>query len=68
MYEGELATDLWRAGQWWGGLVAARWEATVAASLASVRQEAERRATLPYGAERRRRFPGAAWSCQRCGG
>lgn len=47
VYEGELATDLWRAGQWWGGLVAPRWEATVAASLAAVRQEAERRAALP---------------------
>ncbi|WP_338491756.1 hypothetical protein [Streptomyces sp. SJL17-4] len=47
VYEGELATDLWRAGQWWGGLVAPRWEATVAASLASVRQEAERRTALP---------------------
>ncbi len=47
VYEGEFATDLWRAGQWWGGLVAPRWEATVAASLGSVRQEAERRAALP---------------------
>jgi hypothetical protein len=47
VYEGELATDLWRAGQWWGGLVAPRWEATVTASLAAVRQEAERRAALP---------------------
>ncbi|MFJ4014400.1 SRPBCC family protein [Streptomyces sp. NPDC090026] len=47
VYEGELATDLWRAGQWWGGLVAPRWEATVAASLATVGQEAERRAALP---------------------
>lgn len=46
VYEGELATDLWRAGQWWGGLVAPRWEATVAASLAAVRQEAERRSGL----------------------
>ncbi|MET9969499.1 SRPBCC family protein [Streptomyces sp. NPDC006356] len=46
VYEGELATDLWRAGQWWGGLVAPRWETTVAASLAAVRQEAERRASL----------------------
>ncbi|WP_370409580.1 SRPBCC family protein [Streptomyces fradiae] len=44
VYEGELATDLWRAGQWWGGLVAPRWEATVAASLATIGQEAERRA------------------------
>jgi len=46
-YEGELATDLWRAGKWWGDLVAPRWEATVASSLAKVRQEAERRAALP---------------------
>ncbi|GAA4129477.1 hypothetical protein GCM10022285_17120 [Streptomyces tunisiensis] len=46
VYEGELATDLWRAGQWWGSLVAPRWEATVAASLAAVRQEAERRSGL----------------------
>ncbi|KOV54671.1 hypothetical protein ADL00_29370 [Streptomyces sp. AS58] len=44
VYEGDLATDLWRAGQWWGGLVAPRWEATVAASLAAVKREAERRA------------------------
>ncbi|MCX4581532.1 SRPBCC family protein [Streptomyces sp. NBC_01481] len=47
VYEGELSTDLWRAGQWWGGMVAPRWEATVAASLAAVRQEAERRSALP---------------------
>ncbi|MEU9213673.1 SRPBCC family protein [Streptomyces sp. NPDC048415] len=44
VYAGELGTDLWRAGAWWGGKVAARWEATVAGSLASVKEEAERRA------------------------
>lgn len=44
VYEGELGTDLWRLGQGWGEAVAARWEATVAASLESVRAEAERRA------------------------
>lgn len=43
LYEGELGTDLWRAGQWWGEKVATRWEETVAASLDSVKQEAERR-------------------------
>ncbi|WP_229914482.1 hypothetical protein [Streptomyces capitiformicae] len=43
-YTGELSTDLWRLGQWWGGLVAPRWEATVAGSLAAVKEEAERRA------------------------
>ncbi|MCH0543443.1 SRPBCC family protein [Streptomyces sp. MUM 203J] len=45
VYEGEMGTDLWRAGQWWGDLVAPRWEETVAASLAAVRHEAERRAS-----------------------
>lgn len=44
VYEGQLGTDLWRLGQWWGAAVAARWEATVAASLAAVKEEAERRA------------------------
>lgn len=44
VYEGELGTDLWRLGQRWGDAVAARWEAAVAASLASVGAEAERRA------------------------
>ncbi|AVH60520.1 MULTISPECIES: hypothetical protein [Streptomyces] len=44
VYEGTLGTDLWRAGAWWGAKVAGRWEATVAASLASVKEEAERRA------------------------
>lgn len=41
-YSGELGTDLWRAGQWWGDLVAARWEAVVRASLDAVKVEAER--------------------------
>jgi len=43
-YEGQMGTDLWRMGAWWGGAVAARWEATVAASLATIKTEAERRA------------------------
>ncbi|WP_328399496.1 SRPBCC family protein [Streptomyces sp. NBC_00390] len=46
VYEGKLGTDLWGAGTWWGTKVAARWEATVAASLESVKEEAERRALL----------------------
>jgi hypothetical protein len=41
-YHGELGTDLWAAGQRWGDLVAARWEAVVADSLASIKAEAER--------------------------
>ncbi|MGH3310048.1 MAG: SRPBCC family protein [Streptomyces sp.] len=44
VYEGELGTDLWRAGARWGAAVARRWEETVAASLASVKAEAEHRA------------------------
>ncbi|MDI3390318.1 SRPBCC family protein [Streptomyces sp. B-S-A8] len=44
VYEGELGTDLWALGQRWGHVVAGRWEETVAASLALVAKEAERRA------------------------
>lgn len=43
-YRGELGTDLWRLGSWWGGAVAAPWERTVRESLAGIRVEAERRA------------------------
>jgi hypothetical protein len=41
-YRGELGTDLWAAGRRWGDLVAARWEAVVADSLATIKAEAER--------------------------
>jgi hypothetical protein len=43
-YSGELGTDLWRIGQWWGERVAPVWEATVAESVDGIRTEAERRA------------------------
>jgi Polyketide cyclase / dehydrase and lipid transport len=43
-YSGELGTDFWRVGRWWGDRVAGPWEAAVRSSLAGVRQEAERRA------------------------
>ena len=43
-YRGELGTDLWRLGSWWGEQVARPWERTVAESLAGIRAEAERRA------------------------
>jgi hypothetical protein len=43
-YSGELGTDLWAPGRWWGALVAHRWEAAVRDSLAAVKAEAERRA------------------------
>ncbi|WP_281291917.1 hypothetical protein [Streptomyces tailanensis] len=38
-----MSTDLWRLGRWCGAVAAARWEATVAVSLAAVKAEAERR-------------------------
>jgi hypothetical protein len=42
-YDGELGTDLWRLGQWWGDIVAERWEAAVAASFETIKAESERR-------------------------
>jgi hypothetical protein len=44
-YHGELGTDLWRVGAWWGDRVAPSWERPVAATLEGVRGEAERRAS-----------------------
>jgi hypothetical protein len=44
-YAGELGTDLWALGRWWGDRVAPRWEAAVRGSLAAVKTEAERRAS-----------------------
>lgn len=43
-YQGELGTDLWRLGSWWGAAVARTWEAKVRASLDTIVAEAERRA------------------------
>ena len=42
-YAGELGTDLWALGRWWGNAVARRWEATVQSSLGAIKAEAERR-------------------------
>jgi hypothetical protein len=42
-YEGEIGDDFWRLGEWWANVVARKWEAVVAESLASVKTEAERR-------------------------
>jgi len=42
-YRGELGTDLWQAGQWWGARVANAWERAVARSVEDIRTEAERR-------------------------
>jgi hypothetical protein len=53
-YSGEIGADLWGAGQRWSALVARRWEQTVAASLAAVKAEAERRASSVRGRRRSR--------------
>ena len=42
-WQGELGTDFWAPGRWWGAKVAAVWEATVRQSLDSITAEAERR-------------------------
>lgn len=47
LYTGELGTDLWALGAWWGDLVAKSWERTVEASLTGARDEAERLAGGP---------------------
>ena len=41
---GELGTDLWTIGEWWGGRVALAWTRAVGASLREIAAEAERRA------------------------
>jgi CRP/FNR family transcriptional regulator, cyclic AMP receptor protein len=43
-YRGELGTDGWAIGGWWGRIVGDRWQAAVAATFDSVKAEAERRA------------------------
>ncbi len=43
-YSGELTTNLWALGRWWGGVVGRQWEATVRSSFEAIKQEAERRA------------------------
>jgi hypothetical protein len=45
-YRGVMGTDGWALGERWGHLVATRWEETVAASLTSVKYEAERRSRI----------------------
>jgi hypothetical protein len=42
-YAGELGTDLWRAGELWGGVVARTWIQAVQTSVNAIKAEAERR-------------------------
>ncbi len=50
-WQGELGTDFWAVGRWWGKQVARIWEGAVRQSLAAVAAEAERR-TRVRGADR----------------
>jgi hypothetical protein len=43
-WQGELGTDLWALGHWWGGRVAKAWTRAVETSLREIGAEAERRA------------------------
>jgi hypothetical protein len=42
-WEGELGTDFWALGAWWGDRVARAWEKAVRSSLDAIAAEAERR-------------------------
>jgi polyketide cyclase/dehydrase/lipid transport protein len=43
-WTGELGTDFWAVGAWWGARVAVAWENAVRSSIAAIASEAERRA------------------------
>jgi hypothetical protein len=42
-YRGELGTDLWALGRWWGKRVGRTWESVVRTTLEDIKAEAERR-------------------------
>jgi Polyketide cyclase / dehydrase and lipid transport len=44
-WQGELGTDGWQLGQWWGRVVARAWTRAVEDSLREIASEAERRAS-----------------------
>ena len=45
-YTGEMGADFWAFGTWWANKVAGPWDAAVETSLASVKAEAERLASV----------------------
>jgi hypothetical protein len=45
LYEGQLGSDLWWLGRWWGRRVARTWTIVVAGSLDKIRRAAEERAS-----------------------
>ncbi len=52
-WQGELGTDLWAVGKWWGRRVARAWTSAVESSLDEIAAEAERRASSSAGKRRR---------------
>ncbi|HXH96382.1 MAG TPA: SRPBCC family protein [Gaiellaceae bacterium] len=44
-WDGDLGTDFWGLGTWWGDRVARHWERAVRRSLAAITAEAERRSS-----------------------
>jgi hypothetical protein len=46
-YRGDLGTDLWALGGWWGSKVAGVWDHAVAKSLDTIKTESERRNRAP---------------------
>ena len=46
-WQGELGTDFWSVGAWWGGRVARHWDRAVRRSLVAITAEAERRVRQP---------------------
>jgi len=47
-WQGELGTDVWALGEWWGERVARAWTRAVRASLHEIAAEAERRTPLGH--------------------
>ena len=45
-WQGELGTDGWQLGEWWGRIVARAWSRAVEQSLSQITNEAERRASV----------------------
>jgi hypothetical protein len=45
-WSGELGTDFWAVGAWWGDRVARAWDRAVRSSLEAIIAEAERRASV----------------------
>lgn len=48
-WQGELGTDFWALGAWWGNRVARAWDKAVRSSVEAVVAEAERRASSAAG-------------------